>query len=93
MPEVPSVAEAGVAGYEATSWYALLAPAGTPKDISVRIAREVAKIMADAAVKERIVSLGGDAMGLGNDETLAFLVAERTRWSRVVQDAGIVPAD
>ena len=93
MPEVPSVAEAGVAGYEATSWYALLAPAGTPKDISVRIAREVAKIMADAAVKERIVSLGGDAMGLGNDETLAFLVAERTRWSRVVQDAGMVPVD
>lgn len=93
MPDVPSVAEAGVAGYEATSWYALLAPAGTPKDITTRIAREVAKIMADAAVKERIVSLGGDAMGLGNDEAVAFLVAERTRWSRVVQDAGIQPVD
>ena len=93
MPEVPSMTEAGVAGYEATSWYALLAPAGTAKDVTARIAREVAKIMQDAAVKARIVSLGGDAMGLGNEETEAFLIAERTRWTKVVQDAGIVPAE
>ena len=93
MPDVPSMVEAGVAGFEATSWYALLAPAGTPKDITARIAREVATIMQDAAVKARVTGLGGDAMGLGNDEAAAFLVAERDRWTKVVRDAGIVPAE
>ena len=93
MPEVPSIAEAGVTGFEATSWYALLAPAGTSKDITTRIAREVATIMQDAGVKARITGLGGDAMGLGNDEAAAFLVAERDRWTKVVRDAGIVPVE
>ena len=93
MPDVPSMVEAGVAGFEATSWYALLAPAGTPKDITARIAREVATIMQDAAVKARITGLGGDAMGLGNDDALAFLIAERDRWTKVVRDAGIVPVE
>jgi tripartite-type tricarboxylate transporter receptor subunit TctC len=93
MPDVPTMVEGGVAGYEATSWYAMLAPANTPKDVTTRLAREVAKIMGDAAVKERIVGLGGDAMGLGGDEATAFVLAERDKWAKVVRDAGVQPSD
>ena len=68
--------------------YALLVPAGTPKDITARIARRVAKIMADGAVKERIVSLGGDSMGLANEDAGAILTAERARWTKVFAGGG-----
>ena len=68
--------------------YALLAPAGTPKDITARIARRVAKIMADGAVKARIVSFGGDAIGLGNEDAGAILIAERACWTKVFAGCG-----
>jgi tripartite-type tricarboxylate transporter receptor subunit TctC len=71
----------------------MLAPAHTPKDVTSRLAREVARIMGDAAVKERIVGLGGDAMGLGGDEATAFVLAERDKWAKVVRDAGVQPTD
>ena len=49
--------------------------------------------MGDAAVKERIIGLGGDALGIGNEDATAFVLAERDKWARVVRDAGVQPSD
>jgi tripartite-type tricarboxylate transporter receptor subunit TctC len=93
MMEVPTVIEGGLAAYEAASWYAMLGPANLPREITQRLSREVARIMADPAIKERVAGLGGDVMGNGPEETLQFLNAERDKWSRVIREAGIQPSE
>ena len=89
LPDVPTVAEAGpVKGYEATSWFGLLAPAGTPTDIVQRVQQESAKALASPALKERLLSQGAIPSGMSSAEFGRFIAAETKKWAAVVKASG-----
>ena len=91
LPDLPSLHEAGVPGYDVTSWAGLFAPAGTPKEIVMRLNEEVRKMIANPDVKARIAVTGFDAFS-GAPETLAaFVQSELANWGRLIKDAGIEP--
>jgi tripartite-type tricarboxylate transporter receptor subunit TctC len=89
LSELPSVAESGIAGYEASVWYGLVAPAGTPKEIVARLHRTIAAIMQEPAVRERMRSNDFDPTGLGPEEFAAFIREETVKWSKVVKALGL----
>ena len=91
MPEVPTIAEAGVPGYEVMSWYVILGPKGMPKAIAERLQREVAKIVATSAMKARFDSLGAEPAAMTPDETAAIMKADMDKWAGVIQKVGIKP--
>jgi tripartite-type tricarboxylate transporter receptor subunit TctC len=89
MPEVPTVAELGYPGYQATNWYAYVAPAKTPKDVIARLNRELVKALNDPAVKD-LLNKQGLEPAPGTPEQLArFTKSEYDIWGRVVKEAGI----
>ena len=91
LPEVPTVEEAGGAllkGYEASSWFGLLAPAGTPADIISRVQQETAKALATATMKERLLAQGAIPSGNTPAEFARFIAAEAAKWARVVKASG-----
>jgi tripartite-type tricarboxylate transporter receptor subunit TctC len=91
LPEVPTVAEAGGAtlkNYEASSWFGLLAPAGTPADVVSRLQQETAKALALPAVKDRLLSQGAIPNGNTSQEFARFIDAETTKWAQVVKASG-----
>jgi tripartite-type tricarboxylate transporter receptor subunit TctC len=91
LPEVPTVAEAGGAPlktYEASSWFGLLAPAGTPTETVNRIQQECAKAMATPAVKERLLSQGAIPSGITPIEFARLIDAETRKWALVVKASG-----
>ncbi len=89
LPDVPTVAEAGVPGYEATNWWGFLAPAGTPPAIVERLHQEVAAVQASAETKRRFDTEGAEALQMSPAEFGAFIMAETAKWARVVKEAGI----
>ena len=89
LPDVPTVAEAGVPGYEATNWWGFLAPAGTPPAIVERLHQEVAAVQASAETKRRFDTEGAEALQMSPAEFGAFIAAETAKWARVVKEAGI----
>jgi tripartite-type tricarboxylate transporter receptor subunit TctC len=89
LPEVPTVAEQGVAGYDVRSWAGLLVPAGTPRPIVERLNAETQKALQEPAVRQKLVDIGGEARGSTPDEMKAMLVAETDKWSRLVAEANI----
>ena len=91
LPDLPSLAEAGIPGYDVTSYAALFAPAGTPKEIVDRLNAEVRKIIDNPDAKARIAVTGFDAFS-GPPESLAeFIKAELVNWGKLIKDAGIEP--
>jgi len=91
LPELPTVEEAGGAmlkGYEASSWFGLLAPAGTPKDVVDRLQQETAKTLATPAMKERLLAQGAIPSGMTSAEFARFIGAETAKWARVVKASG-----
>lgn len=93
MPDVPTVIEAGLPGYEAVSWYGMLAPAGTPPAVVRKLQQEIARSVADPAVRERFAGLGADAVGNPPEEFGAFLKSESDKWGRIIKDIGLQPTD
>ena len=91
VPELPTVAEAGVPGYEAAQWYGLLAPAHTPKDIIARLHGEMVRILQLPEVKERLSGDGAEPVGNTPEEFGRYIRAEIEKWARVARDAGIKP--
>ena len=89
LPEVPTVAEQGVAGYDVRSWAGLLVPAGTPRPIVERLHAETQKALQEPAVRQKLVDIGGEARGSTPDEMKAMLLAETDKWSRLVAEANI----
>ena len=89
LPEVPSIAEAGVAGYEAIEWNGVVAPAGTPQAVIARLHQALAKALALSEVRERILALGADPVGSSPDEFGAFIRKEIATWSKVIREVGI----
>lgn len=89
MPNVPTVAESGVPGYEVVSWQAIFAPAGTPKPIVDRLHTEIAKILNDPEMQERLGKLGMQGADMTTDQIAAFQKAEVAKWAQVIKSANI----
>ena len=89
LPDVPTIEQAGpLKGYEASSWFGLLAPAGTPPDVVLRIQQEVAKSFNNPAVKEKLLAQGAVPGGDTPQQFSAFIDAEHKKWARVVKASG-----
>jgi tripartite-type tricarboxylate transporter receptor subunit TctC len=91
LPEVPTVAEAGgllLKSYEASSWFGLLAPAGTPPEVVNRIQQESAKALATPVIKERLLSQGAIPSGITPAAFATFIAAETKKWAQVVKASG-----
>ena len=91
LPDLPSLAEAGIPGYDVTSYAALFAPAGTPKEIVDRLNAEIQKIIADPEAKKRIAVTGFDAFSGPPESLAAFVQTELVNWGKLIKDAGIEP--
>lgn len=88
-PEIPTIAEAGVPGYEAVQWYGVLAPAGTSREIVAKLHGAVVRAVQNADVKARFLADGADPVGSSPEEFAAYIRAETAKWAKVVKDAGI----
>ena len=89
LPDVPTAAEAGLPGFEASSWFALIAPAGTPKEIVARLNAEAAKILKDPKMAEQFAQRGIRLVGNSAEEFVAFIPKERARWGEIVKASGV----
>jgi tripartite-type tricarboxylate transporter receptor subunit TctC len=89
LPSVPSISESGVPGYDAASWYALLAPANTPDAILEQINREVVQLLRGDDVRERLGAQGLEATGSTRQELALRIREDISKWQRVVKAAGI----
>jgi len=89
LPNVPTVSEAGVPGYEATLWLGIMAPAGTPKDIVERLNGEIGKAIAKPAIHDAWAKQGAEPMTMTAAEFEAFLKKDIDKWAKVIQQAGI----
>jgi tripartite-type tricarboxylate transporter receptor subunit TctC len=89
MPDVPTIAEAGVAGYAVDNWYALFAPAATPKETLALLNGEVLKIFHAPDLKERLAALGLEPAGEPLANTITYIKSEIDRWAKVVKAANI----
>jgi tripartite-type tricarboxylate transporter receptor subunit TctC len=88
-PDLPTIAEQGLPGFEAVSWYALMAPAGTPPDVIEKIATESARALRDAAVRDRLLGVGANPVGGTPAELAATLKGEYARWGDFIRKTGI----
>jgi len=88
LPEVPTVAEAGVPGYEATLWLNISGPAGMPADIVQRLNAEIAKALRDPELQNNFRAAGVEATSMGPQELNAFMRTEYEKWGRVVRETG-----
>jgi tripartite-type tricarboxylate transporter receptor subunit TctC len=88
LPDVPTVAEAGVPGYEATSWFGMFAPAATPAPVVAKLNAALVKVLADANVKKKIAEQGGEPHGEKPEQFAEFIRKETAKWSQVVKASG-----
>jgi tripartite-type tricarboxylate transporter receptor subunit TctC len=89
LPNVPSIAEAALPGFEAIEWNGVLVPAGTPPAIISRLNQAIVKALAIPDVKERVIGLGADPVGSSPEEFAAFIKKELATWSKVIKEVGI----
>lgn len=89
FPDVPTIAEAGVPGYEATQWYGVLAPAGTPKAVVARLNKEIVSALQTTQMQERLAADGSEPLASTPEEFLDFIKEEIARWAPVIKAAGI----
>ncbi len=88
-PELVTVAESGYPGFETVGWAGLLAPTGTPKEIVTRLNVEVVRILGQAELKERFVSLGAELLSSSPEEFGAYIRSETAKWGKVIKDSGV----
>ncbi len=91
LPNVPTMSEAGVQGFDASSWYGFFAPAGTPKDIVARLNAEAVKILHSQEMRDYLVPQGAEPIGNTPEQFAAHIDAELAKWARVVKAAGVTP--
>jgi tripartite-type tricarboxylate transporter receptor subunit TctC len=89
LPNVPTMAEAGLPGFEMASWNGLLVPARTPKDIVMRLYKEAVQALQAADVSEKLSGLGADPVGSTPEQFAAFIQAETKKWARVIREANV----
>jgi tripartite-type tricarboxylate transporter receptor subunit TctC len=89
LPEVPTMAEAGVAGYALTNWFGLLAPAATPREVIVKVHADVTRVLRDGEIQKRIAEMGADVVGNTPEEFGAAMRAESAQWADIIKSANI----
>jgi tripartite-type tricarboxylate transporter receptor subunit TctC len=91
VPDIPTVAEAGLPGFESVQWYGMLAPARTPKDIVTRLHAEATRVLQQPEIKARFAADGADLVGSTPEEFTRYIESELTKWAKVAREAGIQP--
>jgi tripartite-type tricarboxylate transporter receptor subunit TctC len=91
LPDAPTIAESGLAGYEVYEWNAVFAPAGTPAPVVAKLSEAIAKALQSQEVRDRVAALGGEIAALGPAETARFIREQTELWGRVVRAANIRP--
>jgi tripartite-type tricarboxylate transporter receptor subunit TctC len=89
--DIPTIAEAGLPGYEAVQWYGVLAPAATPRDIITKLHAGVVRALQNPDVRQRLLNDGAEPVGSSPEEFAAYLRSETTKWAKVIKAAGIKP--
>jgi len=89
VPELPTVAESGIAGYEVNNWYAMVAPAKTPKVVIARLNRELVAILNDAEIRRRLIAHGVEAAPSTPEELGKYMKSEFEKWAKLIAEAGI----
>jgi tripartite-type tricarboxylate transporter receptor subunit TctC len=87
-PDIPTVSEAGLPGFEVTSWYGVLTPTGTPREIVAQLSSGIAKAVATPDMQQRFADLGATAVGNTPEEFAAFVKRESAKWAKAVKDSG-----
>ncbi|NMM78179.1 tripartite tricarboxylate transporter substrate binding protein [Acidovorax sp. SRB_24] len=91
LPDVPTIAQAGVPGYDVEGWFGLFAPAGVPKPILTRLNQEVVRILQEPKVRELLLAQGAEPIGDSPEAFGAFVKKEHDRWAKAIRAAGITP--
>jgi tripartite-type tricarboxylate transporter receptor subunit TctC len=91
LPDVPTIAESGYPGFEASVWYGFVGPAGLPASVVARLHAEIQKALASPEVRERLTGAGGEVLPGPVDRFTALLASERSRYERLIRDARIQP--
>jgi tripartite-type tricarboxylate transporter receptor subunit TctC len=89
LPEVPTVAEAGLADFEVTTWYGVLVPAGTPRPVVARLNAELVKAMHAPEMQEKLAAMGTDPLTSTPEEFAAYIKSEIAKWGDVIRKAGV----
>jgi tripartite-type tricarboxylate transporter receptor subunit TctC len=89
LPEVPTVVEAGLTGYESSGWLALLTPAGAPAPIIATLQQHLAAAMADPGVRARLIELGAEPVISTPEELATFIRSETAKWREIIVNAGV----
>jgi tripartite-type tricarboxylate transporter receptor subunit TctC len=91
LPNVPTMAEAGVAAYALTNWFGLLAPAGTPIEVLAKLHADVVRVLKDEGIRNKIADMGADVVGNSPEEFGASMRAESAQWAEIIKSANIRP--
>ena len=91
LPDLPTVAESGLPGYEAVGWFGLLAPAATPKATVAKLSADANRVLAMRDVREKMLGLGAEPAGNTPEEFARFICGDQAKWSRLMKEAGITP--
>ena len=89
LPDLPTIAESALPGYDAVQWYGVLAPAGTPREVIVKLHDAVTRTLRDTGVRDRFKADGADIIGSTPEEFGAYIASETAKWARVIAAAGI----
>jgi len=89
LPDLPTVAESGLPGYEAVGWFGLLAPAATPRATVVKISADANRVLAEREVREKMLGLGADPSGDTPEEFARFIRDDQAKWGKLMKEAGI----
>ena len=89
LPDVPTIAEAGIPSFEVTNWWGVAAPAGTPRRVVERLHKELAAVVASSETRKRFEAEGADPLQMSPEEFGRFIAQETAKWGRVVKEAGI----
>ena len=89
QPDAPTMIEAGIKGYESSTWYGLLAPKGTPRPIVMKLHQEVVALLQQPAIRERLLVEGAEPVGNTPDQFRAFIDAEIAKWGKIIRGAGL----
>jgi tripartite-type tricarboxylate transporter receptor subunit TctC len=89
LPDLPTVAESGLPGYEAVGWFGLLAPAATPREIVAKISADANRVLGERDVRERMLGMGADPSGDTPEEFARFIRDDQAKWGRLMREAGI----
>ena len=91
LPDLPTVAESGLPGYEAVGWFGLLAPAATPRPVVDKLSADANRALADSEVRSRMQALGADPSGNTPEEFERFIREDQAKWAKLMREAGIKP--